>query len=240
MAKEAEGQGAAGKDDFITENPDLLPAGELRDAVINLRKAMLDGPHYATVVEKYSARDYQMAKHNIDGVTFASSFATKIKAAGNVHDAVKAVEALGMAGVRGKPTPKQVKRIRDWRNIAIAYHGGNPAGGEVAVRAGRPMSSFALEARILDQGGKDYWAATHEMSARAFQSWVEDRLADQGRKNDYLSSYADNRYHVDPLTGMQWKPYPEGEERTRINEAFDRLVAAVKTSDTLAKALAMI
>jgi hypothetical protein len=102
------------------------------------------------------------------------------------------------------------------------------------------MSSFALEARKLDQGSKEYWAETHEMAARAFQSWVEDRLADGGRRNDYLSSYADNRYHVDPLTGVQWKPYPEGEERVRINEAFDRFVAAIKKADTLAKAIGML
>jgi phospholipid N-methyltransferase len=240
MAKEAEGGGASGKDDFITERPDLLPQGELRDAVTALRSAMFDGPHYAMNVETYSARDVQMAKHNIDSMTYPTTFATKIKAAGNVHDAVKAVETLGMAGVRGEPTPKQKKRIRDWRNLAIAYYGGNEGGGEIAVRSGKPMSSFALEARILDQGGKDYWAATHEMSARAFQSWVEDRLADKGRRNDYLSSYADNRYHFDPLTGMQWKPYPEGEERERINAAFDRFVAAVKSSNTLAKALEVI
>jgi hypothetical protein len=27
---------------------------------------------------------------------------------------------------------------------------------------------------------------------------------------------------------MEWKPYPEGEERKRINVAFDRLVEAVR------------
>jgi hypothetical protein len=92
------------------------------------------------------------------------------------------------------------------------------------------MSSFALEARKLDQGGKAYYRSTLEMVARAFQSGVEDRLADMGRRIDYRLVFADNKYHVCPLTGMKWKPYPEGEERRRINEAFDRLAAALRTA----------
>lgn len=47
MAGEAEGAKTGAKD-FFTENPDLLPAGELRDAVKALRAAMLDGPHQAS------------------------------------------------------------------------------------------------------------------------------------------------------------------------------------------------
>ena len=49
-----------------------------------------------------------------------------------------------------------------------------------------------------------------------------------GRRNDYLSSYADNKYHFDPIFNIQWNPYPEGEERTRINAAFDELFAAIR------------
>ncbi len=101
-------------------------------------------------------------------------------------------------------------------------------------------SSFALESLNLDDGGTAYFSATHEMAARAFQSWVEDRLADKGRRNDYLSVFADNRYHIDPITGAQWKPYPEGEERTRINAAFDLVIKALQKSNTLAKATAII
>ena len=77
------------------------------------------------------------------------------------------------------------------------------------------------------------------MFARAFQSYIEDTLSSMGRKNDYLSSYADNKYHVDTLLGIQWKPYPEGEERERINIAMERLLAAVRKHDVLAKAAAM-
>lgn len=235
MAKEAEGMGQSGADDFVTANPDLLPPGELRDATHALRAAMLEGPHYPSTVVPYTAADVRIAKRNVD--SGLGAIGRKIKAAGNVHDAVRAIdEQLGPKN--GENLKTRQKRLHaDWRRIAIAYYGGNPEGGEIEVRAGKPTSSFALEARVLDQGDASYWSTTEEMAARAFQSWIEDRLADKGRRNDYLSSLADNRYHFDPLTGMQWKPYPEGEERERINAAFDRFVAAVKSSNTLAKAL---
>lgn len=238
MAGEAEG-GVSGKDDFFTENPDLLPPGELREAAKALRSAMLDGPHRASSVETYTADDVRLAKRNIGG-QFPNAMARMIVSAGNVHDAVQAIEKhFGLDG--SKEVGRRSRRLaQDWRRIALAHYGGNPAGGEIVVRSGRPMSSFRLEALKLDQGGSVYWMQTHEMAARAFQAWVEDRLSDQGRRNDYLSSMADNRYHVDPLFGIEWKPFPEGEERTRINAAFDRLVAAMQASNTLAKAMAML
>jgi len=67
---------------------------------------------------------------------------------------------------------------------------------------GRPVSRFAREAVVLDGGveGK-YWSSTEEMAARAFQSWLEDRLASENRRNDYLSVYADNKFHIDPDSG---------------------------------------
>ena len=235
MAKEAEGMGASGEDDYFTENPEHLPEGELRDAAVALRRAMLDGPHQRSQTFAYTARDHQLAKHNIDSI-YPGSVARSIKAAADLPAALAAIDRTFGADLEGA-TKKQKKRASDWRQLAVAWFGGNPEGGEVISKYGRPMSSFALEAHRLDGGGaKPHYAQAHEMAARAFQSWVEDRLADQGRKNDYLSSYADNKYHVDPLLGIEWKPYPEGDERTSINAAFDRLVAAMAKSRTLAKA----
>ena len=234
LMKEAEGAGAASGDDFATENPDLLPAGELRDAVIGLREAMLSGPHQATERVRYSARDLDVAKHNIDGY-YANSVARVIKAANGAEQALAAVDRY-FTGSNAPTTKKQAANHARWRTLAVAFHDGNPAGNEVHVKSGRPMSSFALEALKLDFGdhGK-YWSRRAEMSARAFQSWIEDRLAAKGQRNDYLSVYADNKYHVDPIFGPQF-PYPDGEERERINAAFDRLAEVMRKQGTLAKA----
>lgn len=238
IAKEAEGMGQSGIHDYATENPDILPPGELRDAFHALRSAMLDGQHQATEVVEYSAHDVKVAKHNLSGM-YVNAVGKKILAAGNVHAAVAAIDDYFKPGADGKMSPKTKKLARDWRRIAVAHYGGDADGGSLEVKGGPPMSAFAIGAVQLDQGGTAYFSQTMEMGARAFQSWVEDRLGEIGRRNDYLSAYADNKYHVDPLLGIEWKPYPEGDERTRINAAFDRLFAAVGASGTLAKAMAL-
>lgn len=238
IAKEAEGMGQSGVHDYATSNPDILPPGELRDAFHALRSAMLDGVHQATEVVQYSAHDVKVAKHNLTGM-YVNMIGKKILAAGDVHSAVAAIDDHFKVNSGTKLTPKTKKLARDWRRIAIAHFGGDADGGSLEVKGGPTMSAYAMGAAQLDQGGTAYFSQTLEMGARAFQSWTEDRLSEMGRKNDYLSVYADNKYHRDPITGMQWKPYPEGEERQRINAAFDRLFAAVGASGTLAKAMAL-
>ena len=128
---------------------------------------------------------------------------------------------------------KKMQLNRDWRQIAVAHFGGNPEGGTEEVSAGPSISSYALEAGRLDQNGKTYWTQGKEMAARAFQSYVEDRLAQRDRRNDYLSTMADNKYY-------DCKPYPEGEERVRINAAFDKLFDALRASGGLAKAMGLL
>lgn len=226
----------AGVDDFASENPELLPSGELRDAFIAVRSAMLDGDERASKTLTYTGNDLKLADYNINR-QYPNEVAKRIKAAGNADKAVQAVDDF-FDGKR--MTPKVRKQIDDWSRIAVAYHDRNPDGNKVKVKAGPPMSKFAAGAKALDAGGgSPYWHTAHEMFARAFQSYIEDTLSSMGRKNDYLSSYADNKYHADPLFGIQWKPYPEGEERERINIAMERLLAAVRKHDVLAKAAAM-
>lgn len=217
-----------GKDDFVTSNPHLLPEGELRDAIIGLRSAMLDGVHQATEVVEYTAGDYLRAQHNLGGDVGMNQLRSAIKHAADVHEAVAAIDKQ----FAGRERPKDKKLARDWRRIAVAWHGANPEGGSIEVKGGPSMSSFALEAARLDPGSTPYWSKPEEMAARAFQSWCEDRLASSGRRNDYLSALADNKHYFDPLFG-QMHPYPEGEERERINAAFDRLFAAMKSGKTL-------
>lgn len=91
-------------------------------------------------------------------------------------------------------------------------------------------TSFATEAKRIDQGrASDYWATPHEMAARAFQSYVEDRVADRGGKSDFLT-YGTN---VALPTPWGWaRPFPEGDERKAIDKAFDRFVGVLRTRET--------
>lgn len=237
LAKEAETGQPGDSEDFITDNPDLLPEGRLKNAVRDLRSAMLEGDKRMWQTLKYSAKDARDAKYNLDRAS-PSKMAAAIKDAPDLESALLAIDSFYPRGWDGKRTARQRE---DWRRIAAAWHGGmNPEGGMAQARAGAPVSDFTYQAHLLDGGqyGK-YWSSTREMAARAFQAWCEDRLSDQGRKNDYLSAFADNQYYKDPLFGDS-KPFPEGLERERINVAIDELVAALREGGTLRKAFELL
>lgn len=91
------------------------------------------------------------------------------------------------------------------------------AGGK-QVRKG--TTEFLRNARDMDnKQAMDYYSTKHEMLARAFESYVEDRLHEKKQKSEYLVAKADNKYY----RAFDLMPYPEGEERKAINSAFDRL-----------------
>ncbi|SMF93905.1 hypothetical protein SAMN02949497_1201 [Methylomagnum ishizawai] len=223
---------ASSKDVYASEDPALLPEGELRDAMIAFRRAMLDGPHRLGEKIRYTDKDVKTARYNIDR-SITRGVAGIIKAAGDIHAAVRAVDAH----FAGRTDKMSEKNRKDWRKMAAAYYDAKPAGGEALVESGPTLSAFAFEASKLDSDdhGK-YWSKPREMAARAFQAWCEDRLAGQGRRNDYLSSMADNRYY----RLLDQKPFPEGEERDRINMALDGLVVALRKAGTLAKAFGLL
>lgn len=220
--------------DFASENPDILPEGELRDAFRAVRSAMLDGNEHSHELVKYSAKDFRLADYNINS-SRPNEIARMIKAAGDLDSAMRAVNKY----FERYSETRRAKVAEPWRRLTAAYYDRNPEGSAVLSKSGKLVSSFAIGAQELDAGGKPYWSETHEMFARAFHAYVEDKLADQNRENGYLASYGDNKYHFDRMTGMQWKPFPEGEERKRINAAFDKLVEAVRKHGVLAKAMAL-
>lgn len=101
-------------------------------------------------------------------------------------------------------------------------------------------SDFAKEARKLEGTRKTpYWTTKLEMFARAFQSYIMDRLAKEGARNDYLTRpqmTAEQRqaFLDDPMGRLLVESgdrYPRGAERERINAAFDTLVGEFKTRE---------
>jgi len=63
-----------------------------------------------------------------------------------------------------------------------------------------------------DKGGKPYWSTKCELFARAFDSFVADKLEAKQAKNSYLS-----------FGVRETETVPVGEERDAINTAFDTL-----------------
>lgn len=91
-------------------------------------------------------------------------------------------------------------------------------------------TSFMMEAKSMDQGRKEaYWATNHEMAARAFAAYVEDKLKADGKKSDFITYRTKGA--VPTIWGFK-KPYPEGSERQAINQAFDTFVGTLQTKET--------
>jgi hypothetical protein len=88
----------------------------------------------------------------------------------------------------------------------------------------KPTKYFQAARKMDEERVKDYYQQPTEMLSRAFEAYVHDKLADQKRKSDYLTGKADNRFYK----MFDMEPFPEGEERERINTAFDKLFATMK------------
>ena len=67
----------------------------------------------------------------------------------------------------------------------------------------------------------DYWSRSWELLARAFETYIYDKLDKAGRANNYLVSGA----YFDREEGV----YPYGEEREQLFILFDVLMQAIKT-----------
>ncbi|WPG35296.1 PLxRFG domain-containing protein [Variovorax sp. EBFNA2] len=91
-------------------------------------------------------------------------------------------------------------------------------------------TQFVMDAKELDQGrGTDYWTTPHEMAARAFQGYVEDRIAERGGASPFLNFGPENVAIPTPW-GFK-RPFPHGAERVAINKALDRLVKVIQTRE---------
>ena len=64
------------------------------------------------------------------------------------------------------------------------------------------------------------------MFARAFESYIYDRIMTSGQ-SDYLVHSAVNESYDEEIN-----PYPADEERTDISKAFDKLFKTIKTEET--------
>jgi hypothetical protein len=87
-------------------------------------------------------------------------------------------------------------------------------------------TTYFKHAQAIDEGkSSKYWSTVLEMAARSFESYIQDRCAERGWRDDYLvHGTEESRFE-----SAAHSPYPMGDERRRINEAFGGLVALVKS-----------
>lgn len=78
--------------------------------------------------------------------------------------------------------------------------------------------------KLDERKAKDYWSTGRELSARAFESYVIAKLADQGAANDYLANVVEEKAFRDE----QSYPYPTAAEIAPVRAAFDRFFQTVE------------
>lgn len=108
-----------------------------------------------------------------------------------------------------------------------ATTGIRPAMAEVfgALKQTIGLIGMRERSRKLDERkAKDYWSTGRELSARAFESYVIAKLADQGAANDYLANVVPEKAFGDELA----YPYPTAAEIPQIRAAFDRFFQTVE------------
>lgn len=109
------------------------------------------------------------------------------------------------------------------------YRTGEHYKEEIEVPTGN--SEYFQRMQEMDGGGKGYYAKDEEMFARAFESYVEDKMSDKKRMNNYLV--------WDTKTKREGAPFPVAAERDYIKSAMDDLIEYIATGGTLKKAIEM-
>jgi RNA polymerase sigma factor (sigma-70 family) len=92
----------------------------------------------------------------------------------------------------------------------------------------RPTDYFRESRKIDDFRSSDYWSTPHEMGARSFESFVHDKLSAEGRRSDYLVHGVENKFYQ----MFDLKPYPEGEERSVLDTAWQKVFDVIEQERT--------
>ena len=96
------------------------------------------------------------------------------------------------------------------------------------VKAVKDSEMFTRSKRRDQARAAPYWSSEKEMTARAFETYVKDRLAEKGTKNDFLVNIIDTGTVIEESD----YEYPAKRERIKIDEAFDRLFNTMQTEPT--------
>lgn len=99
------------------------------------------------------------------------------------------------------------------------------------INAAISSTGLAERSQQLDSTrSKDYWSTTREMTARAFEWWMKDRLAAQDAQNDYLVNFLDENQYA-ALASADKFPYVNKSEARIISDAFDNFFSTVQTKE---------
>lgn len=105
------------------------------------------------------------------------------------------------------------------------------------VKSAIAQSGLPERSRELDtRRSKAYWATPVEMTARSFETYIIDKLNQQGITNDYLANVvSDEAWTAAESLGFESDntyPYPNKEEQEKINPAYQTLFDTVESENT--------
>jgi hypothetical protein len=94
------------------------------------------------------------------------------------------------------------------------------------------VTDFKMDANRLDSGRLgNYWQLDTEMLARAFQGYIEDKVKEKQGYSPFLNYGPEGASLITPW-GVSFV-FPRGEERKRINQAFDELFELMRRKGIL-------
>ncbi|MAD74578.1 MAG: hypothetical protein CML20_07295, partial [Rheinheimera sp.] len=105
------------------------------------------------------------------------------------------------------------------------------------VKSAIAQSGLPERSRELDtRRSKAYWATPVEMTARSFETYIIDKLNQQGITNDYLANVVGSEaWAAAESMGFESDntyPYPNKEEQEKINPAYQTLFDTVESENT--------
>lgn len=98
------------------------------------------------------------------------------------------------------------------------------------------LTGMKQRAAVLDgKRSKEYWATGEEMSARAYEAYLINKLQDQNVSNDYLANIvSEESWNAAAALGLENEnsyPYPLSKEVPGIRAAFDNFFQTVQTRE---------
>lgn len=94
-------------------------------------------------------------------------------------------------------------------------------------------TEYLKDALYYDSGrGKPYWSSNRELFARAFETYVSDKLIEMNEKCPFLVCGITNNVD-DNLETRSHSAYPQGEDRVRIFKVMDKLLDEVSKNQDI-------
>ena len=245
-----------GLNGFITENYNSSTLPEIiKDIVDNMKYKMVSGTEIIQKQVEECEKQINKTK-NLINTFFLEEHLTKeqIKIKDEliqnlVDNAEKSSETL-FDYIRKGIGNKEIDELSDLRKktvgkviskddrINIAYLQNSitskkhQIGKEERIKTDFYKNSIVFD-NLYSKEDHGYWQSTIEMFARSFACYVSDKL---GYKSDYLCGHANlalgfatnNKGELELI-----KAFPEGEERTKINEKIDKLIDFLKEKNIL-------